>query len=85
MEASARSEQLIHVRKVTNVHANWSAHERDQPGKFSFQLILDDGAEEYLVRPSVEAAKVLLKLLKDSKTVSVDMSRGVVIFSGVGD
>ena len=83
MEASARSEELIHVRKVTNVHANWSAHGSDEPGKFSFQLILDDGAEEYLIRPDASACKVLLKLLRDSETVTVDQSRGVVIFSSV--
>jgi hypothetical protein len=73
----------IRVRKVTNVHANWSAHERDQPGKFSFQLILDDGAEEALIRPSAEASDVLKDLIDESGEIFYDTSRSVVIFNSV--
>lgn len=39
------------VRQVKNVHANWSEQECGAPGKFSFQLILDNGAQEYAIRP----------------------------------
>src|SRR5215216_1827691 len=47
-------EQQIQVRLVTDVHANWNEEERGEPGKFSLQLILDDGAEEYAIRPPAE-------------------------------
>jgi hypothetical protein len=40
-----RTEQAINVRQVTQVHSNWNEEERGAPGKFSFQLILDDGAK----------------------------------------
>ena len=85
MEASASPDQLIKVRQVTNVHANWSAQETGQPGKFSFQLVLDNGAEEYLVRPAAEASKVFLKLIEDANAIYVDTERGVVIFNGIED
>src|SRR5215213_755189 len=52
------------VRQVTNVHANWSEQERGGPGKFSYQLILDNGAEEYAIRPEAEDADVLIELFK---------------------
>jgi hypothetical protein len=70
----------IHVRKVTDVHANWSEHGTEEPGKFSFQLILDDGAEEYLIRPQAPAAKVLLKLFASASAVFVDTERGAISF-----
>jgi hypothetical protein len=40
-----QTEQAIKVRQVTDVHANWSAQERGEHGKFSYQLILDDGPQ----------------------------------------
>ena len=69
------ADDRIVIRKVTDVHANWSEHETDTPGKFSFQLILDDGAEEHLLRPSTDAAKVILKLLTSGKDVYFDTER----------
>ena len=73
------ADDRILVRKVTDVHANWSEHESDSPGKFSFQLILDDGAEEYVIRPTAEDAKVILKLLGRSKNITFDLERRVLI------
>jgi hypothetical protein len=69
----------IQVRRVTDVHANWSEHGSGEPGKFSFQFILDNGAEEYVVRPTVEDAKVLLKVIQASETVFFDLERKVLI------
>ena len=76
-------EQQITVRQVTNVHANWSEQERGAPGKFSFQLILDNGAEEYAIRPPAEDSDVLLDLFKKSETVYFDMGRQVLIFGNI--
>ncbi len=78
-----QTESAIKVRQVTEVHANWNEEERGAPGKFSFQLILDDGAEEYVIRPTVDDAKVILKLLKRSDTVYFDMERRVLIPNNV--
>ena len=71
----------IQVRKVTDAHANWSEQGSDAPGKFSLQLILDDGAEEWVVRPSAKATKVALELLTKSDDVVVDTERGIIKFS----
>ena len=76
-------EEQITVRQVTNVHANWSEQERGEPGKFSFQLILDNGAEEYAIRPPAEDSDVLIDLFKKSETVYFDMGRQVLIFGNI--
>ncbi len=76
-------EQQITVRQVTNVHANWSEQERGAPGKFSFQLILDNGAEEYAIRPPAEDSDVLMDLFKKSETIYFDMGRQVLIFGNI--
>ena len=76
-------EEQITVRQVTNVHANWSEQERGAPGKFSFQLILDNGAEEYAIRPPAEDSDVLMDLFKRSKTIYFDMGRQVLIFGNI--
>jgi hypothetical protein len=76
-------EEQITVRQVTNVHANWSEQERGAPGKFSFQLILDNGAEEYAIRPPAEDADVLIDLFKKSETIYFDMGRQVLIFGNI--
>jgi hypothetical protein len=65
------------------VHANWSEQERGAPGKFSFQLILDNGAEEYAIRPPADDADVLVELFKLTDKIYFDMSRQVLIFGDV--
>ena len=74
-----QTQSAIQVRQVTQAHANWSEGERGAPGKFSFQLILDNGAEEYVIRPTVDDAKVILKLLERSENITFDMERRVLI------
>jgi hypothetical protein len=39
------------VGQITDVHANWSSQRELENGKFSYQFILDNGAEEALVMP----------------------------------
>ncbi|HEY6689680.1 MAG TPA: hypothetical protein VI008_01440 [Rubrobacter sp.] len=81
--AEQNTEQSIMVRQVTDVHANWSEQERGAPGKFSFQLILDNGAEEYAIRPPADDADVLVELFKLTDKIYFDMSRQVLIFGDV--
>ena len=76
-----RTEQLIQVRRVTQLHAGWTEAERGEPGAFTFQLILDNGADEYVLRPTADDADVLLKLLSHSDHVIFDLSRKVLIFN----
>ena len=81
--AESNTEQSIMVRQVTDVHANWSEQERGAPGKFSFQLILDNGAEEYAIRPPADDADVLVELFKLTDKIYFDMSRQVLIFGDI--
>lgn len=73
----------LSVRQVTDVHANWSDQGPDQDGRFSYQLILDDGAEEALIRPSAEDADVLIQLLPLANSVFFDTSNRVLIFGAL--
>jgi hypothetical protein len=77
--AEQNIEQHIKVRQVTDVQASWTETERGEHGLFTIQLILDDGAEEYVLRPTAEDAKVMLKLFRRSKAVYFDLDRKVLI------
>jgi len=79
MEASA-TEQLIKVRKVTAWQPNWTENAPGEPGNYVFQLILDQGAEEYVLRLTEDDADNLFDWLSTSKEVFFDMERRVLIF-----
>jgi hypothetical protein len=77
------TEQTIRVRQVTNVHSNWSSHGPLENGKFSYQLILDNGAEEALIMPTADDAKVLRDLIHDSEALYWDLDKEVLIFGKI--
>ena len=76
-----RTEEQIQVRQVTHVQASWTEQERAEPGAFTLQLILDEGADEYVLRPTSDDADVLLQLLRTAKSAHFDLERKVLIFS----
>jgi hypothetical protein len=65
------------------VQASWTERERGAPGAFTFQLILDNGAEEYVLRPTADDAKVFMKLFKRSSAIYFDLDRKVLIPSDI--
>lgn len=75
--------EKVQVRQVTDIHSNWSEQEDGAPGKFSFQLILDDGAEERVIRPAAEDADVLMDLFAASDNLYFDLGNGVLILRDV--
>ena len=77
------TEQTIRVRQVTDVHSNWSYQGDLQNGKFSYQLILDNGAEEALIMPTAEDGKLLRDLINDADTIYWDLDKEVLIFGKV--
>ncbi len=81
--AEQNTEQQIQVRQVTDVHANWSNQGELEDGKFSYQLILDDGAEEAVIMPSPESAEVLRDLIRDAETLYWDKANEVLIFGTI--
>jgi hypothetical protein len=76
-----RTEEQLFVRQVTHIQASWSERERGAPGAFTIQLILDHGADEFVLRPTADDAEVLLRLFEMSSAASFDSARKVVIFS----
>lgn len=77
------ADERIKIRKVTNVHANWSEQGEGTDGKFSLQLVLDNGAVEHVARPTAQDMKVFLKLLDGTETIYYDLERQVTIFGEV--
>jgi len=78
-----RTEDLIQVRRVSHMHAAWTEAERGTPGAFTLQLILDNGADEYVLRPTADDIDVLLALWARSASVMFDLNRKVLMFSTV--
>jgi hypothetical protein len=77
------AERQIVVRQVTHVQASWAELDRGAPGVFTLQLILDHGADEYVLRPSATDADVLVKLLARSKSAAFDLERKVLMFGNL--
>ena len=82
-QSTAATERQIKVRQVTHVQASWTEEERGGPGAFTLQLILDNGAEEYVLRPTAEDADVLVKLFARSANATFDMERKVLMFGNL--
>jgi hypothetical protein len=77
----AHTEQQILVRQVTHIQASWTEATRGEPGAFTLQLILDNGADEYVLRPTAADTQTLLQLFQRSGTAMFDTSRKVLMFS----
>ncbi len=76
-------ERQFKVRQVTHIQASWAEQERGEEGRFTLQLILDNGVDEYVIRPTAEDADVLLKLLERSGSASFDLGRKVLMFNNI--
>ena len=90
MEASGAEEitpTQIQVREVTDWQPTWTAGDPGAPGVFSIQLVLDRGAEEFVIRVTAEDAEVIQNLMRKSPTVWFDLERKVLMFGNraVGD
>ena len=83
MATTGASDGRIKIRKVTDIHANWSEQGELTDGKFSFQLILDNGAEEALIMPDADDADVLMDLFGSSDEVYFDTERQNIIFNNL--
>ncbi len=81
--AEQNTEQSIKVRQVTDVHSNWSSQGPLENGKFSYQLILDNGAEEVLIMPTADDAKVLRDFFNDADTIYFDTEKEIIIFGKI--
>ncbi len=82
-EMEQRLEKQHKVREVTHIQASWTERERGEPGKFTLQLILDNGVEEYILQPDKEDVDTLLNLFKQSNHAMFDMERKVLMFGNL--
>ncbi len=80
MTHSAITPQQIRVREVTHFQWTWTEKAPGEAGTWSVQLILDQGAEEYVIRPDVDDADVLQDLLERGSKVYFDSERKVLMF-----
>ncbi|HYT91716.1 MAG TPA: hypothetical protein VEL76_23585, partial [Gemmataceae bacterium] len=56
---------------------------RGAAGAFTLQLILDNGAAEYVLRPTAEDADMLIKLFAHSANATFDVERKVLMFGNI--
>jgi len=78
-----RTRERVTVRQVTDIQASWTEQERGLPGKFTLQLILDNGVEEYVLQPDAEDLDVLATLFKRAGNVYFDTGRKVLMFGNM--
>jgi hypothetical protein len=83
---SQQSQQLqrrYQVRQVTHYQVSWVEQGRGEEGKFTIQLILDNGVEEYILDVDSDDMEPLLRLLARSKYTTFDLERKVLMFSNL--
>lgn len=85
-ERDAQSDQLqrrYQVRQVTQYQASWTEQDRGEPGRFTLQLILDNGVEEYILALHADDMDPVLKLLQRSGHTTFDQERKVLMFANL--
>ena len=82
-QKSDQLERQIKVRQVTNIQASWTEQERGEEGKFTIQLILDNGAEEYILQPDADDVEPMLRLFALSDHATFYLERKVLMFSNL--
>ena len=83
-EPEERTEEAIKVRQVTDIHGNYNEVERGQPGEFSLQFILDDGADEYVLQPPADDVRTLV-MIDEAESMYSDTQKGVLILRDLWD
>ncbi len=74
------TDDSIRVRQLSHYQFSWVAGEADQPGTFTLQLVLDQGAWEEVLTVQRDDADVLQDLLTHHENVHYDVSRRVLMF-----
>ncbi len=74
------TERQIKVRQVTHFQPTWTEHAPGAAGTFTIQLILDHGAEEYVLRATADDTDVLVDLLAEGEDIYFDLERKVLMF-----
>ena len=70
----------IRVRQVTAWQASFAPQGPGEPGLYTFQLVLDEGAEEQVLSLTEDDADNLFDWLSASSNVWYDQARQVLMF-----
>ncbi|WP_299037017.1 hypothetical protein [uncultured Pseudokineococcus sp.] len=74
------TDNTIKVRQLSHYQFSYVVNEPGQPGTYTLQLVLDQGAWEEVLTVNTDDADVLQDLLIASKDVHYDVERRVLIF-----
>jgi len=74
------TDDSIQVRQVSHYQFTWVAGEPAQPGAWTLQLVLDQGAWEEVVTINADDADNLQDLLSSSSPVYYDVRRRTLMF-----
>ena len=74
------TDDSLKVRQLSHYQFSWVAGDPGQPGTFTLQLVLDQGAWEEVLTIDAADADALQDLLKNTKDVHYDIGRRVLMF-----
>ena len=74
------TDDSIKVRQLTHYQFSWVAGEAGEPGTYTLQLVLDEGAWEEVLTLDADDADNLQDLLEHTADVHYDIERRVLMF-----
>jgi hypothetical protein len=74
------TDDSIKVRQLSHYQFSWVAGEPGQPGTYTLQLVLDQGAWEEVLTLDPDDADNLQDLLENTDVVNYDIQRRVLMF-----
>ncbi len=74
------TDDSIKVRQLSHYQFSWVAGEPGQPGSWTLQLVLDQGAWEEVLTIDADDADNLQDLLSATETVYYDVQRRTLMF-----
>jgi hypothetical protein len=74
------TDDSIKVRQLTHYQFSWVAGEPGEPGTYTLQLVLDEGAWEEVLTLDADDADNLQDLLENTDVVQYDIERRVLMF-----
>jgi hypothetical protein len=74
------NDDLIQIRHLSHYQFSWVAGEAGQPGTWTLQLVLDEGAWEEVLTIDADDADNLQDMLASASTVFYDVKRRALVF-----
>lgn len=74
------TDDSLRVRQLSHYQFSWTAGDSGQPGTWTLQLVLDQGAWEEVLTVDADDADNLQDVLANTKSVFYDIDRRVLMF-----